>query len=285
MRQAGASVELYRTTQDAAGDRVDLNAYIFYPADHEPEQERAAIVFFFGGGWRSGSPTQFVQHCKHLAGRGMVAVAADYRVASRHQTQVADCVTDAKAAVGWLRKNASKLGIDPSRIAAGGGSAGGHLAACTGVVPGFEAKTGPGEVSSRPDALVLFNPALALAEVDGREPFDAQRIEGLAARTGVAPVKLSPWHQLTGEAPPAIIFHGTADSTVPYWTAEVFRDEMRQAGNRCELIGYEGAGHGFFNYRNGQNEAYSSTLAKMDDFLVSLGFLEKASDTESTPDR
>jgi len=275
MRQAGATVETYRSTHDAEGNQVRLNAYIFYPEDHQSGQRRAAIVFFFGGGWRSGSPVQFAEHCKHLASRGMVAVAADYRVASRHQSQAKDSVDDAKAAVRWLRVNADQLGIDPNRVAAGGGSAGGHLAACTGIMAGSETKEGRQAGSSRPDAMVLFNPAVALAEVEGRAPLDPERMKTLADRIGIAPVKLSPLHQLDGKAPPTIIFHGTADTTVPYWTVEAFQDAMRKEGNRCELVGYQGAGHGFFNYRNGKNDAYQSTLAAMDDFLVSLGFLDE----------
>ena len=58
---------------------------------------------------------------------------------SRHGVTPKECVEDAKSAVRWLRQNAAKLGIDPNRIVAAGGSAGGHIAACTGLAPGLEA--------------------------------------------------------------------------------------------------------------------------------------------------
>src|SRR6185503_3489625 len=102
-----------------------------------------------------------------LAARGMVAVTADYRVGSRHQAKIVDCIRDAKSAVRYLRANAARLGIDPGRIAAGGGSAGGHLAAATGVIAALDEPAGNPAISSRPDALVLFNPALVLAAAPG----------------------------------------------------------------------------------------------------------------------
>jgi acetyl esterase/lipase len=157
-----ATVEKYKTVGD-----VSLNLWIFNPQDHKPSDHRAAILFFFGGGWNSGSPEQFQSQCRHLAERGMVAMAVDYRVNSRHGVKPVQCVADAKSAMRWVRANAVRLGIDPQRIAAGGGSAGGHLAACTALIKDCDE---PGEntaVSAVPNALVLFNPALMLAPLEG----------------------------------------------------------------------------------------------------------------------
>ena len=131
----GASSEVYK---EASGTKLRL--YIFNPAGHKPADNRPAIVFFFGGGWNGGTPKQFEPHARYLASRGMVALLADYRVKSRQGTSPFECVKDGKSAVRWIRKNSSRLGIDPSRIAAGGGSAGGHVAAATGTVPGLEEK-------------------------------------------------------------------------------------------------------------------------------------------------
>jgi acetyl esterase/lipase len=71
----------------------------------------------------------------------MIAIVADYRVKSRQNALPADCVSDAKACVRWVRANAARLGIDPTRIAVGGGSAGGHLAAAVATVPGLDSAT------------------------------------------------------------------------------------------------------------------------------------------------
>lgn len=265
-RLEGARAEVYKKVQD-----LELKIWIFEPAGHTPSDKRPAIVFFFGGGWRTGSPKQFEQQCRYLASRGMVAMTADYRVESRHGAKVADCVRDAKSAVRWIRANAARLGVDPRRIAAGGGSAGGHLAAAAALVEGFEE---PGEdqtISSRPDALVLFNPALILAPVGEGLPIG--KVTDLAARMGADPKALSPYHHIRKGAPPTIIFHGKADTTVPYRTVELFTRKMQELGNRCELVGFEGAGHGFFNYGRGGNRAFGETLRKADEFLASLGYL------------
>lgn len=263
----GARTVVYKRVGD-----VELKLYIFDPPAPASTQPRAAIIFFFGGGWTGGSPKQFEPQCRYLAGRGMLAISADYRVASRHQVKVPDCVRDAKSAVRWLRKNAARLGVDPRRIAAGGGSAGGHLAAAAALLDDFDEPGEDTSVSARPDALVLFNPALVLAPVEGVPTRGG--VEQLRERLGGDPLAVSPYHHIRKGAPPTIIFHGKADTTVPYATIELFARKMQELGNRCELVGFEGATHGFFNYGRGNNQAYQETLRKTDEFLVSLGYLK-----------
>ena len=261
----GARVETYKTVGDVA-----LQLHIFEPAG-PPVTNRPAIVFFFGGGWTNGSPTQFEAQCRHLASRGMVAITADYRVASRHKVKVTACTADAKSAIRWVRQNAKRLGIDPQRIAAGGGSAGGHLAAATATVPGYDEPGEDTRISAVPNAMALFNPALVLAPLEGLAMQDFEARVG-ADRMGTDPKNLSPAHHVKHGAPPAIIFHGQADTTVPFSTAEAFTRLMKKAGNRCELVGYEGQPHGFFNHGRA-NGRYAETLAAMDRFFVSLGWL------------
>jgi acetyl esterase/lipase len=261
----GARAETYK---EVGGARLQL--YIFEPAAG-PKTGRPAVVFFFGGGWTNGTPGQFEQQCRHLAARGMVAITADYRVGSRHQVKPVACVADAKSALRWVRRHAARLGIDPQRIAAGGGSAGGHLAAAIATVPGFDEPGEDTSVSARPDATVLFNPALVLAPLPGLDAKDFESRVG-AERMGTDPRNLSPVHHVKPGVPPTIIFHGKADTTVPYATAEAFTQAMLKAGNRCELVGYEGLGHGFFNHGRAKGK-YDETVAAMDRFFVSLGWL------------
>ena len=85
-------------------------------------------------------------------------MTADYRVASRHAAKVVDCIKDAKSAVRWIRTNAARLGIDPNRIVAGGGSAGAHIAAAAANIRDFDEPGEDRSTSSVPNALVLFNP-------------------------------------------------------------------------------------------------------------------------------
>lgn len=265
-RFEGARTEVYKQIGG-----TNLLVHIFDPPGVSATN-RAAIVFFFGGGWNSGSPKQFEQQCRHFASRGMVAMAADYRVGFRHGVKPVTCVADAKSCVRWIRSNSGRLGIDPNRIVAAGGSAGGHLAAATATLPGFDE---PGEdktVSAVPNALVLFNPALVLAPLEGMDAAGFGARVG-SERLGTEPRELSPGHHVKAGVPPAIIFHGKADKTVPYVTAEAFAAAMKKAGNRCELVGYEAQGHGFFNFGRGDGRYYRETLAAADTFLVSLGFL------------
>jgi acetyl esterase/lipase len=266
----GARAETYKTIGD-----VKLAIHIFSPDGHKSEDHRAAIVFFFGGGWVGGSPRSFEQQCRYLASRGMVAMTADYRVFNRQGTRADKCVEDAKSAVRWVRANAKRLGVDPDRIAAGGGSAGGHIAACTGVIEGFEAVGEDTKVSSVPNAMVLFNPALVLAPIPSRETNSNERMKEFETRMGTKPENISPTHHVRKGAPPTLVQHGKEDATVPYWTTEAFADAMKKAGNRCELVGYEGEKHGFFNVgRGGSNKNFIATTKRMDEFLTSLGYLQ-----------
>jgi acetyl esterase/lipase len=177
---------------------------------------------------------------------------------------------DAKSAVRWIRANAGKLGIDPSRIVAAGGSAGGHLAACTGVIPGYDEENEDKSISSAPNAMVLFNPALNTT-ADG---WDEKRGAGLVARFGTHARALSPQHHVNKGQPPALIIHGKADTTVPFAQAQAFAAAMKAAGNRCELAGFDGQAHGFFNFGRGDNSMFIATTLAADRFLASLGYLE-----------
>jgi acetyl esterase len=261
-----ARAETYQTVGE-----TKLQLWIFSP-EGAVAGPRPAIVFFFGGGWTGGTPGQFQQHAKLLASRGMVAILADYRVASRHGVKVDSCVRDAKAAMRYVRANAKRLGIDPQRIVAAGGSAGGHLAAATAFVPGFEEAGG---VTSRPNALVLFNPVLVLGEVPGVTlPKDSIRLD--RARFGVPATEISPYHHLQHGGPPAIVFHGEADTTVPFVSVQLYREKAVGLGLTCEVVSYPGQTHGFFNYGRANNEFYEKTTARMVEFLTKLGYLAGA---------
>ena len=122
----------FKQTVNSTGGAVTLNLHVFTPPGHQPSHQRPAIVFFFGGGWVDGSASHFHPQCEYLASRGMVAISAEYRVKNLHGTTPQECVKDGKSAIRYVRQNAAALGIDPNRIAAGGGSAGGHVAAAAG---------------------------------------------------------------------------------------------------------------------------------------------------------
>ncbi len=264
-----AQVEVYKTVGE-----VELRAWIFKPKSISESQKLPAAIFFFGGGWRNGNPQQFVEHCKYLASRGMIGIVVDYRVSARHPVKVIDCIADAKSAIRWVRLNSERLGIDPERIAAGGGSAGGHLAAATATVAGFDSPEDQTVVSCRPNALLLFNPAVVLAGISGKTEIDEKRLASMRERAGVEPTKISPYHGDLASAPPTFIVHGKADTTVPYQSVEFYTEKMQANSRECRLIGYENQKHGFFNFGKGDSKYFNKTVSEMDEFLVSLGYLK-----------
>lgn len=253
---------------------VKLELDIFEPEDHKSTDNQPVIVFFFGGGWTGGTTEQFHPQCKYLASRGMVGISAEYRVNSRHGTSPFECVADGKSAIRWVRVNAAKLGIDSDRIVAGGGSAGGHVAACTGAIDGLDDKDEDSSVSSKPNAMVLFNPGLVIPWKDKSEMSAEQYKLYIDRFGGRDPRELSPCHHVTSGDPPTLILHGEADTTIPIRTARMFAEAMEKVGNRCELSAFDDQGHGFFNYGRGQ--MFYDTMKDADKFLVSIGYLEGA---------
>ena len=249
----GATAHFFRPL-----DEKPLELQVFAPPAHQASDARPAIVFFFGGGWEHGSVTQFVRQASYLASRGMVAVCADYRTRASHGTTPFECIADGKAAVRWVRAHATELGVDPNRIAASGGSAGGHVAASTALLNELEEKDADTSISCMPDALVLFNPVL-----------DTTATGYGAKKIGARCREASPSHHIRGGLPPTIIFHGTADKTVKIENARRFADEMKKAGNACTLITYDGQGHGFYR----DEPYYSAVLGEVDKFFVSLGWI------------
>ncbi len=83
-------------------------------------------------------------------------------------------------------------------------------------------------------------------------------------------------HNLDEDTPPTVVFLGTEDKLIPVATARKYKKRMEAAGGRCDLHLYEGQPHGFFNLRN--KEYYTRTVAEMDRFLVSLGYIPNESE-------
>jgi acetyl esterase len=241
-------------------DTTQLVLEFSYPEHISEGKQYPAIIFFFGGGWNGGSTDQFKPHAAFFAERGMIGIVADYRVKKRQGTTPFEAVKDAKSAIRFLREHAKELQIDPDRIVASGGSAGGHLAAAAGIVPGLEEENENLGVSSKPNALVLFNPVFD----NGPDGFGYDRI-------GDRYPEISPLHNITVGAPPAIVFLGTNDHLIPVSTAEKFKVRMEEEGSRCDLFLYEGQPHGFFNYK--YPEYYSKTILEAARFLESIGYI------------
>jgi acetyl esterase/lipase len=239
-----------------------LEIWIWKPEGWKADDKRSAMVFYHGGGWRNGSPTAFSRQSAELAKLGMVAISVQYRLTSQAGVTMPDCVKDARSAFRWVRSHAGELGIDPAKIAAGGGSAGGHLAATLATLDDVnDAKDDLG-VSAKPAALVLFNPAVKLDFRRSTEVTGAQQEELL---------KVSPYHHLKAGHPPTVIFHGDADSTVPIDTAHAYAAKVKELGGSCVVDVFPGEAHSFFN----REPSYSKTVEKMIVFLREQGLLKK----------
>lgn len=216
----------------------ELKITLFYPPDWEAADRRPAAIFFFGGGFINGSPKQFFSKAAYLASRGMVAASAEYRVKSRHQTTPVESFEDCRSAFLWLRENAPKHGIDPARIAAGGGSAGGTCAMNL-----------LDNEDSKPTLLLLYNPA---TDID------------------------APWapiHHIKPGFPPMILFYGTDD--IHYTKAKPYFQKSRELKNPIELYFGKDQKHGFFNDKpGGDYQWHASTLYMTDAFLAKHGYLQ-----------
>jgi acetyl esterase/lipase len=233
----------------------ELAMYVHFPKNWAAHDKRPAVVFFFGGGWHTGSVEQFVPQAEYLAGRAMVAARADYRVFRRHGTSPDKCVEDGKSAIRWLRANAARLGIDPNQIAASGHSAGGHVAACTCTTKGLEAEGEDLSVSSKPNLLVLFEPA-ALRYLPGSLPSLGPELA----------IKISPFHNVNNELPPAFFFYGTNDSGLVRGIE--FIEKSKKLGAITQLYIAEGQGHWSFQ----KSPWLERTIYLADTFLAKYGY-------------
>lgn len=220
---------------------------------------RPAILFFFGGGWNSGSTKQFEPHARYLADRGMVSILVDYRVKNRQGTSPFESLKDAKSAMRYVRTHAKELGINPDSIVTAGGSAGGQLAIATALIDGFNESSDDLSVSCIPKASLLFNPVID----NGPGGYGYDRI-------GDQYKDFSPLHNIKRGAPPTVIFIGTKDHLIPTTTVEYYKTVVEMVGSRLDLHLFAGEDHSFFNKR----EYLVKTLLLADEFLESLGYLK-----------
>ena len=145
---------VYRTTDQGKA----LSVWVYWPGGKKPQQPLPAIVLYHGGGWTTGTPVFYLAVARHFVERGMIAVLPEYRVNESSGSRIPDSTKDARAAMRWVKAHAGELGIDLKRLSAGGGSAGGQLAASLGAAK-VDHPDEPA-IDPRPEALVLFNPGL-----------------------------------------------------------------------------------------------------------------------------
>ncbi|MGY1643517.1 alpha/beta hydrolase fold domain-containing protein [Geodermatophilus sp. SYSU D00703] len=250
---------------------LELDLYL--PAGDGPAP---AVVFLHGGGWRLGSrrsagpafpgPALF----EEVARAGIAVASVDYRLSGEAVWPAQ--LSDAKAAVRWLRARAGELGIDAGRVAAWGESAGGHLAALLGLtaddaaLEGDVGVTGP---SSAVTAVAAWYPPTDLAGFAGdagADPADASTREAqlLGAPPAAVPdlaAQASPVTHVSPAAPPFLLLHGTADRFVPCVQSERLAAALDAAGADVTLHTYPGADHMWLGAPDAARDALRRTLA------------------------
>jgi len=269
------SISLAQTTVSAPDTLVysqpgkqQLKAYVFKPSHGYGRSP--AVLLFHGGAWRLGEPAWTFQRAMQFAEMGMVAICIEYRLANDGLSPV-DGVEDACTAFSWARGNALKLGIDTKRVVGYGVSAGGHLVAAAALLPAVKGNRINDD--SRPNALMLFSPALNMAH---DKYFDAI-MEGKGD-----PALYSPSEYVGAKLPPTLIIQGEQDSIVFANDARAFRDKATKAGATCLLFVYPGVGHLLtrnlkVQYKDfdGDPTFQADALKRENDFLVSIGYISK----------
>jgi acetyl esterase/lipase len=248
----------------------ELRIYFAMPAKWSPTDERPALIFFFGGGWSGGHVFACAREAEFFSKRGVVVGLADYRVRKRQGVTPDKCAEDARSAVRWARANCKTLGIDPNRVIAGGGSAGGHIAACMAIPDGPNSGTDDLRVSCIPNGLLLYYPVASL--VDGSRAGAFQRLlgEDLA-------LKLSPARHVSKSWPATVIFSGTAD--IELANAVLMYENATQAEVTLELYLAEGRGHGVVNTAPRD----FGWLQVADGFFTRAGLIEPSGTFENPP--
>jgi len=253
----GHVVETYKKV-----DGADLDVHIFQPQDKTEGEKRPAFIWFHGAGWRQGVWYWCLGLCEHFRTKGMVVIYGEYRIHDRHGSTPLDSIADVKTLVRWVRDNADRLGIDSRKIVVSGFSAGGHLAAATAALqPAASADKSDDGKGSAPGALLLVS-----ACVDPtNDPWYREMLhhqENLQIG--------SPAHHIRAGLPPTLMIHGTADPTCSFEAAREFSEDMKAAGNRCDIRAFEGKGH-FFLLQNpdDRNEALNAA----DAFLKETGIV------------
>ena len=238
---------------------IALNAFVYFPGDLKQGEKRSALAFFHGGGWECGKPEWGHEQCSHFSSLGMVCISFEYRLKTQHDVTPLESMADAKSAIRWMRQHAQELAIDPQQIVASGFSAGGHLATCTVMIDKFDEPDEDQSISSAANALMLWvTPVKILADGWFRQI--------LKERAEVS--KCDPDQHIRPGLPPMIIFQGTEDDQVPFWSVKEFARKVKALGNRCELNIYDGQTH------LGWGENEKDVFQKMDQFLESLGYLD-----------
>ncbi|MGI8496045.1 MAG: alpha/beta fold hydrolase [Gemmatimonadaceae bacterium] len=253
-------------TIPVAGDASAVNLaldVVYYRPGGQPEQLDVAwsgdgrshplVLFVHGGGWREGDKSSERPYLLYLAQQGYSVAAVNYRLASAPDNLFPAAIQDVRCALRWLRENATRYAIDPTRVVAAGESAGGHLVSLLATTPelssldeatcpvkaqalslsGVVSLYAPEDVRRGSDYNAFIEPTIS--NFLGAEP------EAVPATAALA----SPVAHVKAGNPPFLLVHGALDALVPLAQSSRMRDTLQRAGVPATLVVVPEGAHGF----------------------------------------
>jgi len=248
---------------DGVAQKMDL----YYPP--KSDQPSPVALFVHGGGWSQGDKTQGgVIGFADLASQGFVVATVNYRLAPKYKFPT--MIEDVKCAVRFLRANAATLNINPNKIGAWGGSAGGHLVALLGTSDenaGFDGGE-YADQSSRVQAVVdMFGPSDLTVLFEGANPRIMQTVFGASGNQDALAAKFSPVTYISKDDPPFLILQGEKDTLVPPGQSQEFYDRLKSAGVPATLVMVKNAGHSFAPSGGAINPSRGELMRMISDFF------------------
>ncbi|HEX2559043.1 alpha/beta hydrolase [Phenylobacterium sp.] len=228
-----------------AGEGRPLRLDLYRPA----APNGAAVILVHGGGWSKGDRSMLVEHAKHLARDGFVALVPEYRLTPEAHWPAQ--IHDVKRAIRWTRSQAASLGFEPERLCLQGHSAGAHLVLLAAGTPNERRLDPPEADTSIPAACAavaaIYPPVLMYrGETRPSGGTAARALPGCDASDEACQLA-SPIHHLGAGYPPAMLLHGDVDKIVPVSASRRFEEALRAAGGKVDLHIFAGLPHGFAN--------------------------------------
>lgn len=216
-----------------------LQVHIFYPEGYEKtrEQPYPVALSFHGGAWSQGPIEWGYSDARYFTSLGFVGIAIEYRLAGDGNNTALDGMKDANSSVRWVRKYASDINVDPHKVLVVGHSSGGHFAISTAMFPGFKEDSEDETISSIPDIVWAFAPAVDLT----RDRFFQNLLNGSEKAKHCSPIR-----NIRRGLVPIHIIQGTKDEVLPISATRKFVEKMRKAGNPVTFREYESGNHCFF---------------------------------------
>jgi acetyl esterase/lipase len=275
----GGEYEVLPNITYATANGTELKLDLYLPRDRSTPVP--TLVFYHGGGWVEGLKEQNVFHFLPYIALGWGVVNVEYRLGRNSPAPAA--VEDCRCALRWVHEHAKQYGLDKEKIVLTGGSAGGHLALITGMLPfqtPFDRQcptdnrtrwTDGTEPPMKVAAIVNWFGITDVAQLLDGPDAKHYAIEWFGSRKDREDLarELSPLTYARSGTPPVITIHGDRDNIVPYSQAVRLHASLTKAGVPNRLLTIAGAGHGGFT-----REQLAQSFAAIREFLRSQGVLK-----------